>query len=257
MFRSPSHDFLVEKLNSIRRKQKMDRSLKPASSNACINETFRRCRRVLDDNFKTAMVLETFRKNKVPQWACRQIWRAREPDKPVEERVRQKNAGSIFSAPGQSVIDPKRRFTARELMGALEIPDSEIGNVQRDLQSMISIPGNSLFVVILQGDIYIACASQVASTVPISLSSAAFSNSRSSRKKSRKIPRSYFRERIVNSGGMLGGQHSEICKVVFRAPKYFGVFLKKRPYVNAQKIEPDGKNFIKVTMEVKINYNFI
>lgn len=283
----------------------------------------------------------------------------------------------------------QRRFTARELMGALEIPDSEIRNVQRDLQSMISIPGNyvvreeepprvfyrcglrsaqklafpdmenslvdiaflkriaglypataeliddlvsciqkslsprdrdlldellhdmherilfmgarpdiqedatkflelvlkairdkrkietlycgntmdkpvrsvriPLFVVIFQGDIYIGCASQVSADRSYFIKLRRVFELKILKEKFKEDPVfvNDFRERIVSSGGMLGGQHPEISKVVFRAPKYFGVFLKERPYVRTLKIEPDGKSFIKVTMNVEINYNFI
>ena len=42
----------------------MDKTLKPASNKACINETSRRCRRVLDDNFKMTIVLEALREDK-------------------------------------------------------------------------------------------------------------------------------------------------------------------------------------------------
>jgi hypothetical protein len=41
----------------------MDKSLKPASNKASINETSRRCCQILDDKFKTAVVLEALRED--------------------------------------------------------------------------------------------------------------------------------------------------------------------------------------------------
>jgi len=41
-----------------------DRTDKLASSKACINETSRRCRRVLDDDFKTKVVLEALKEER-------------------------------------------------------------------------------------------------------------------------------------------------------------------------------------------------
>lgn len=41
----------------------MDKSLKPASNKASINETSRRCRQILDDKFKTAVVLDALRED--------------------------------------------------------------------------------------------------------------------------------------------------------------------------------------------------
>lgn len=42
-----------------------DRSDKPASSKTSINETSRRCRRVLDDDFKTKVVLEALKEERM------------------------------------------------------------------------------------------------------------------------------------------------------------------------------------------------
>ncbi len=41
-----------------------DRTDKPASSKACINETSRRCRRVLNDDFKTKVALEALKEER-------------------------------------------------------------------------------------------------------------------------------------------------------------------------------------------------
>lgn len=95
----------------------MDKTLKPASSRAGINETTHRSRRNFDDRFKAMVVLEALREDKtMNELAAKYDVHPNQISLWKNESV--KNASSVFSAP-------------RQLTREIEQLNAKIGNLHR------------------------------------------------------------------------------------------------------------------------------
>ena len=95
----------------------MDKTLKPASSRAGINETTHRSRRNFDDRFKAMVVLEALREDKtMNELAAKYDVHPNQISLWKNESV--KNASSVFSAP-------------RQLTREIKQLNAKIGNLHR------------------------------------------------------------------------------------------------------------------------------
>ena len=71
----------------------MDKSLKPASNKACINETSRRCRQILDDKFS---YLDAMQKSPVDSAPIKNLVQSAFTDKIADREIFMKGIGYSY-----------------------------------------------------------------------------------------------------------------------------------------------------------------